>query len=171
MNSTRLAITYIGGPTALVEFGGVRLLTDPTFDPAGGEYPSGAATLRKLIHAGTRIVGMSYEAGDDVEQVVEDAERTLFEVTNERVAENFHPLNELLMTGWDHIAELSERKQHITGVPTGVLKTAENCASSLSGKNSVPSLRASKSSSNSRRCKPRCRSAPRCSGRSWGAKS
>lgn len=48
MNSTRLAITYIGGPTALVEFGGVRLLTDPTFDPAGGEYPSGAATLRKL---------------------------------------------------------------------------------------------------------------------------
>jgi L-ascorbate metabolism protein UlaG (beta-lactamase superfamily) len=31
-----------------VEFGGVRLLTDPTFDPAGGEYPSGAATLRKL---------------------------------------------------------------------------------------------------------------------------
>jgi L-ascorbate metabolism protein UlaG (beta-lactamase superfamily) len=36
------------GPTALLEFGGVRLLTDPTFDPAGGEYPSGPATLRKL---------------------------------------------------------------------------------------------------------------------------
>ena len=28
---------YIGGPTALLEFGGLRLLTDPTFDPAGGE--------------------------------------------------------------------------------------------------------------------------------------
>jgi L-ascorbate metabolism protein UlaG (beta-lactamase superfamily) len=48
MNSPRLAITYIGGPTALVDFSGVRLLTDPTFDPAGGEYPSGAAVLRKL---------------------------------------------------------------------------------------------------------------------------
>jgi L-ascorbate metabolism protein UlaG (beta-lactamase superfamily) len=47
-NSQRVAITYIGGPTALVEFGGLRLLTDPTFDPAGGEYPSGAATLHKL---------------------------------------------------------------------------------------------------------------------------
>jgi L-ascorbate metabolism protein UlaG (beta-lactamase superfamily) len=43
-----LSLTYIGGPTALLEFGGVRLLTDPTFDTAGGEYPSGAATLRKL---------------------------------------------------------------------------------------------------------------------------
>ncbi len=48
MSFLQLAITYIGGPTALVEFGGVRWLTDPTFDPAGGEYPSGAATLRKL---------------------------------------------------------------------------------------------------------------------------
>jgi L-ascorbate metabolism protein UlaG (beta-lactamase superfamily) len=43
-----LSITYVGGPTALIEFGGVRLLTDPTFDPGGGEYPSGPATLRKL---------------------------------------------------------------------------------------------------------------------------
>ena len=43
-----IAVTYIGGPTAILEFGGARLLTDPTFDPAGGAYPSGKATLRKL---------------------------------------------------------------------------------------------------------------------------
>jgi L-ascorbate metabolism protein UlaG (beta-lactamase superfamily) len=49
MDSPRLAITYVGGPTALLEFGGVRLLTDPTFDPAGSEYPSGPAVLRKLL--------------------------------------------------------------------------------------------------------------------------
>lgn len=48
MDSLQLTITYIGGPTALLDFGGVRLLTDPTFDPGGGEYPSGTATLRKL---------------------------------------------------------------------------------------------------------------------------
>jgi L-ascorbate metabolism protein UlaG (beta-lactamase superfamily) len=48
MNSSSLRLTYIGGPTALLEIGGLRLLTDPTFDPAGGEYPSGPATLRKL---------------------------------------------------------------------------------------------------------------------------
>jgi L-ascorbate metabolism protein UlaG (beta-lactamase superfamily) len=43
-----LTITYIGGPTILLDFGGVRILTDPTFDPAGGEYHSGPVTLRKL---------------------------------------------------------------------------------------------------------------------------
>jgi len=40
-------ITYIGGPTALIEVGGFRLLTDPTFDPAGSEYPTAVYTLRK----------------------------------------------------------------------------------------------------------------------------
>jgi L-ascorbate metabolism protein UlaG (beta-lactamase superfamily) len=43
-----LTLTHIGGPTALLEFGPVRLLTDPTFDPPGSEYKSGPATLRKL---------------------------------------------------------------------------------------------------------------------------
>src|SRR5215471_7911165 len=43
-----LTLTHIGGPTALLEFGPLRLLTDPTFDPAGGAYKSGPATLRKL---------------------------------------------------------------------------------------------------------------------------
>src|SRR6185369_13137328 len=47
MASDTLRLTYIGGPTALLEIGGLRLLTDPTFDPAGDEYPSGPATLRK----------------------------------------------------------------------------------------------------------------------------
>jgi len=42
-------VTHIGGPTVLIEVGGWRLLTDPTFDPAGGEYSFGWGTgSRKL---------------------------------------------------------------------------------------------------------------------------
>ena len=42
-------ITHIGGPTVLIEVGGWRLLTDPTFDPAGGRYSFGWGTgSRKL---------------------------------------------------------------------------------------------------------------------------
>lgn len=48
MNANELRITYVGGPTALLELGGLRLLTDPTFDPPGGEYTTGPVTLRKL---------------------------------------------------------------------------------------------------------------------------
>jgi len=45
---SEVTITYIGGPTALIEFGGLRLLTDPAFDPAGGDYTTGPVTLHKL---------------------------------------------------------------------------------------------------------------------------
>lgn len=48
MAHTSLGLTYIGGPTALLEVAGLRLLTDPTFGAAGGEFPSGAARLHKL---------------------------------------------------------------------------------------------------------------------------
>jgi len=43
-----IEITYIGGPTALISYHGLRLLTDPTFDSGGEEYSSGPTTLRKL---------------------------------------------------------------------------------------------------------------------------
>lgn len=47
MPTLALRATYIGGPTALLEVAGVRLLTDPTFDPAGTEYRTPVYTLRK----------------------------------------------------------------------------------------------------------------------------
>ncbi|MGH3388021.1 MAG: MBL fold metallo-hydrolase [Actinomadura sp.] len=43
-----ISVRHLGGPTALVEIGGVRLLTDPTFD-APGDYPIGTRKLTKTV--------------------------------------------------------------------------------------------------------------------------
>ena len=44
-----MKLTHIGGPTVLIEAGGWRLLTDPTFDPPGRSYRFGWGTgSRKL---------------------------------------------------------------------------------------------------------------------------
>lgn len=46
---TNVTVTHIGGPTVLIEFGGWRLLTDPTFDPPGERWHFGwGAFSRKL---------------------------------------------------------------------------------------------------------------------------
>lgn len=47
MPDETVTMTLIGGPTILLEIGGLRLLTDPTFD-APGDYPAGSITLTKL---------------------------------------------------------------------------------------------------------------------------
>ena len=42
-------ITYVGGPTARIHFHGLHFLTDPTFDPRGGNYVTGPITLTKIV--------------------------------------------------------------------------------------------------------------------------
>ncbi|MFB9685695.1 MBL fold metallo-hydrolase [Amycolatopsis plumensis] len=59
-----LGITFSGGPTALLELGGVRLLTDPTFDPPG-DHPSGPRVLVK-----TEESALTEEAVGEVDAVL-----------------------------------------------------------------------------------------------------
>ncbi|MFN8130513.1 MAG: MBL fold metallo-hydrolase [Solirubrobacteraceae bacterium] len=44
-----MRLTYIGGPTALIEIGPWRLLTDPTFDPPGKRYFFGWGTVSRKL--------------------------------------------------------------------------------------------------------------------------
>ncbi len=46
-----VGVTHVGGPTVLLEVGGWRLLTDPTFDPAGGKYRFGWGTGSEKLTA------------------------------------------------------------------------------------------------------------------------
>lgn len=45
----RIHLTYIGGPTILIEIGPIRILTDPTFELAGYHYYAGSQIIRKTI--------------------------------------------------------------------------------------------------------------------------
>jgi L-ascorbate metabolism protein UlaG (beta-lactamase superfamily) len=60
MNEIGLKVTYIGGPTALLEIGGLRLLTDPTFDPAGEEYSTSVYTLKKLAGPAVSVESLGH---------------------------------------------------------------------------------------------------------------
>ena len=53
-----VSITHIGGPTALIEVGGSRILTDPTFDAAGGKYSFGVGI------GSEKLVGPAIPAAD-----------------------------------------------------------------------------------------------------------
>ena len=47
--NTSITVTYIGGPTAIFEIGGLRFMTDPSLDPAGGVYHSGVLVHEKTM--------------------------------------------------------------------------------------------------------------------------
>ena len=60
---------------------------------------------------------MGYDAPDDLDEVVGDAEKLIFDVTNKRVSSNFAVINDLLKVSFKKLEELAERKEHVTGVP------------------------------------------------------
>jgi replicative DNA helicase len=106
-----------GGKPYLLDITG----TVPT--AANAEYYAGivkrTSMLRQLIDAATRIQAIGYGSPDDIDSVVEESEKLIFNVTNKRVSSNFLAVGELMTEGFKQIELLYDRKAHITGVPTG----------------------------------------------------
>lgn len=87
---------------------------------------------RGLIYAATQITALGYDAPDDINEVVEEAEKTLFGVTEKRISSTFAPISSLLDDVFAEITHLAEQKSHITGVPTG-FKDVDNLLHGLRG--------------------------------------
>jgi replicative DNA helicase len=77
------------------------------------------ATLRRLIKAGTHVAALGYDAPDDLDVVVEQAEKAVFDVTQARIESNFTELRTLVKGSLADLKRLAESKEHLTGVPTG----------------------------------------------------
>ena len=75
--------------------------------------------LRDLIYASTQISALAYNAPDDLDEVVEEAEKTLFDVTEKRVSSTFVKMDTLINDAFEEISQLAEQKTHMAGVPTG----------------------------------------------------
>ena len=84
--------------------------------------------LRALINNATRVVSLCYETENNIEDVVDNAEKLIFEVRDNRIQSSFIPLKEIVKTSIETIDRLYQQKAHVTGVPTGYvdfdLKTA-----------------------------------------------
>jgi replicative DNA helicase len=81
------------------------------------------AVLRRLVEAGTRIVQLGYGAasgaGRDVDDVVDLAQQTVYDVTERRVSEDFAVLADMLQPTLDEIEAVGAQGGLMAGVPTG----------------------------------------------------
>ncbi len=78
------------------------------------------AMLRTLITTATQIVGECYENQDDVESLLDKAERLLFEITTKSTDSRAFFLREMLTDSIETIERLYQRKEMVTGVSTGL---------------------------------------------------
>lgn len=75
--------------------------------------------LRNLIQAATNIVTQGFEQGDDVQTILNTAERNIMEVSERRNKSGFLTISEVLNTAIENIDQLARNDEEITGLPTG----------------------------------------------------
>jgi replicative DNA helicase len=86
------------------------------------------AILRGLIHAATEIVSQSYEDTIEVEELLDRAEKSIFSISEQKITPSFTDIYSVIKESLKDIESLFERKQYVTGVPTGFTEFDEKTA-------------------------------------------
>lgn len=77
------------------------------------------AILRGLISTATEILTKTYDAGADVDTVLDEAEHAIFEISENKIRPAFFPIKDIIKDSFRTIEDLYARKELVTGVPTG----------------------------------------------------
>jgi replicative DNA helicase len=113
-------LQVVGGPAALallVEQGSVA-----AYLSSYATIVRDMAALRELIQTSSQIIAQAFDAKEDVQALVDDAERRIFSLAERRLEGSAVPIGKILKNTFEHIERLYERKEHVTGVATGFEK-------------------------------------------------
>ena len=77
------------------------------------------STLRSLIKTANEIIELGYNPTEEVEEIMEGAEKKIFNIMQAKNTKGYTPIKDVLVDSFTQLEELYNRKQHITGVPSG----------------------------------------------------
>ncbi len=86
------------------------------------------AILRNLINTATNIVTRGYEDTKDVDEFLDEAEKTIFEIAEKKIKPSFFAIKDVIKDSFEMVERLYDRKEMITGVPTGFTQLDEYTA-------------------------------------------
>ena len=75
--------------------------------------------LRRLIDEATSIITDSYNKGNNITEVIEDAEKKIFDVSKSLRSTEFKPIQDVLYKTQSDLEKLAQNKGNITGIPSG----------------------------------------------------
>jgi replicative DNA helicase len=79
------------------------------------------STLRKLIKASNDIISMGYEASDSLDDILNVAEKKIFDISQDRMSEDFKPISEVLTSVTAMIEDVYSKGSDLTGLDTGFI--------------------------------------------------
>ncbi|MDO9300704.1 MAG: replicative DNA helicase [Anaerolineales bacterium] len=86
-----------------------------------GRIVEGHSIRRKMITAANKIASIAYNESSTVDEVMNEAEKAVFNVSERRLKHDLQPISAVLSDYYDRIDELAKRPEEIHGVPTGFI--------------------------------------------------
>lgn len=77
--------------------------------------------LRRLIKSCDEIVTKSYDGNEEVNSIIEEAEKSIFDITQGRHRSGFAPLKNVLLDSFAKIEEMAANQGELTGLTTGFI--------------------------------------------------
>jgi replicative DNA helicase len=77
------------------------------------------STIRNLIKAANDILSMGYSGNEEVDTIIEQTEKKIFDVLQNRNARGYSSIKEVLITAFDNIEKLYQSKGKISGIESG----------------------------------------------------
>ena len=75
--------------------------------------------LRNLVKTANDIINLGYDPTQEVENIIDEAEKRIFKVMQKKNQKSYTPIKDILVDTFTELEQLYNKKQHITGVPTG----------------------------------------------------
>src|SRR3990167_3910411 len=110
-------LDFVGGSAYLTEL--TNYVPTAAHVEQYADIVSQKALRRRLIAASQDIVGLSYDEGKNLNELIEDAESRLFEISQKHVGQDVISLESVLSESFDRLDELHKDKGKIRGIPTG----------------------------------------------------
>ena len=76
------------------------------------------SVLRNLIKTANEIIELGYNQTEDVEDIMDGAEKKIFDIMQSKNTKSYTPIKDVLVESFTNLEKLYNQKQHVTGVPT-----------------------------------------------------
>ncbi len=87
---------------------------------AYGKIIEETSIRRRMLASANDLARLAYDQGKNVEGILEEAEKSIFGISERRMHHDLQPINQVLSEVYDRIDSLSQRGEEIFGVPTGL---------------------------------------------------
>ncbi|HEX9840311.1 MAG TPA: replicative DNA helicase [Anaerolineales bacterium] len=112
-------LSEVGGPAYLTSL--VNQVPSSLNAESYGRIVESHSIRRKMINAANQIASIAYNEQTNVIDVMDEAEKAVFNVSERRLKHDLQPISSVLSEYYDRIDDLAKRPEEFFGVPTGFI--------------------------------------------------